>query len=73
MALSPFEGSIDVSLDTVQAKILIKLLKKQVLVPAEWRELIGLEKEIEQSIKLEETPAQPFNVNSSLFNNRNKF
>lgn len=71
MSFTPFEGSTDISLDENQSKILVRLLSKQPLNPAEWRELTGLKEEIVE--QLSDTSAPEMNVNSALFNNRSRF
>ncbi len=65
-----FDGSIDISVDEAQASILIRLLNKEPLVSAEWRELIGVKEQIESSIALSKKPAQELNANNVLFGGR---
>jgi len=62
-----FEGSIDISVDESQATILVRLLNKEPLVPAEWRELTGVKEQITSSVELSKQPAQELNSNSALF------
>ena len=65
-----FEGSIDISVDEDQAAVLVRLLNKESLVPAEWQELIGVKEQITSSVELSKKPAEPLNANSVLFNGR---
>ena len=65
-----FEGSIDISVDEDQAAVLVRLLNKESLVPAEWRELIGVKEQITSSIELSKKPAQELNANGILFGGR---
>ncbi len=62
-----FEGSITISVDEAQANILARLLNKEPLVPAEWRELIGVKEQITSSVELSKKHAQELNSNSALF------
>jgi len=62
-----FEGSIDISVDEDQAEILIRLLNKEPLVPAEWRELIGVKEQVVETIELNKKTPEPLNSNSALF------
>ena len=72
MSSTPFEGSINISVDEAQAKILVKILSGGMLNYPEWGKLDGLKEEIEE--QLNGKPAESkFNVNSALFNNRSKF
>jgi len=71
MAFISFEGSTDISLDESQSKILVRLLSKQPLNPAEWRELTGLKEEITEQLSNNSVPE--ININSALFNNRGRF
>ena len=71
MSFTPFEGSTDISLDESQSKILVRLLSKQPLNPAEWRELTGLKEEIVEQLNEDSVPEM--DVNSALFNNRSRF
>ena len=65
-----FEGSIDISVDEDQAAVLVRLLNKESLVPAEWQELIGVKEQITSSVELSKKPAQELNSNSILFGGR---
>ena len=62
-----FEGSIDISVDEQQAQILIRLLNKEPLVPAEWRELIGVKEQIISSVEHINKTTEELNSNSALF------
>jgi len=72
MSFTPFEGSINISLDEAQAKILVRILSGGTINYPEWGKLDGLKEEIEEQVN--DNPAESkFNVNSALFNNRSKF
>lgn len=46
---------MQISLDDSQAKILLRLLAKQEVNPAEWRELIGLPEQIKEAVRVSDT------------------